>query len=185
MWVAERCNRFRVKVEFILLKRHQNRINLKMFFFFVPPIMAITRCPRIYRGGGGMGGGAPERNSCKHIHKTAAGGSASAAMHRLSDSIVFPNKHRHPLKWNKHKQRVKGTVNRGVVCPLGLGSGGRRSAGTYEKKGGNKRIKTWFDGGNHDILVSAARIKRSGRGCGTRFVSNDIYSCISIFGVFS
>ena len=98
--------------------------------------------PQDLSRGRGNGGVAPERNSCKHIHKTAAGGSASAAMHRLSDSIVFPNKHRHPLKWNKHKQRVKGTVNRGVVCPLGLGSGGRRSAGTYEKKRLKERRET-------------------------------------------
>ena len=38
-------------------------------------------------------------------------------MHRLSDSIVFLNKHRHPLKWNKHRQRAKGTVNRGSDVP--------------------------------------------------------------------
>lgn len=139
MWVAERCNRFRVKVEFILLKRHQNRINLKMFFFFCPSHNGDNKMPQDLSRGRGNGGVAPERNSCKHIHKTAAGGSASAAMHRLSDSIVFPNKHRHPLKWNKHKQRVKGTVNRGAVCPLGLGSGGRRSAGTYEKKRGKQK----------------------------------------------
>lgn len=36
-------------------------------------------------------------------------GSACAAKHGLSDSIVFPNKHRHPFKWNKHRQRAKGT----------------------------------------------------------------------------
>lgn len=70
------------------------------------------------------------------------------------------------------------------MCPFGLGSGGRRRAGICEKtqrEMGNNRIKTRFDGGIHDILVSAARIKRSGRGCGACFVSNDIYSHISIF----
>lgn len=44
-------------------------------------------------------------------------GSACAADHRLSDSILLPNKHRPPLKRNKHRQRVKGMGRRsGIGC---------------------------------------------------------------------
>lgn len=81
-------------------------------FFFFFSLMAITRCRSIHQG-------TPQWNPCKHIHKTAAGDQPVQPSIGSLVASPFPNKHRHPLKWNKQRQREKrnsGEENGVHVC---------------------------------------------------------------------
>lgn len=133
-------------------------------FFLFFSLMAITRCRSIHQG-------APQWNPCKHIHKTAAGDQPVQPSIGSLVASPFPNKHRHPLKWNKQRQRAKrnsGEENGVHVC---FGDSGWTWKKQRKKSCGSKHA-TMETSMTFYHFQSISKVKT---GCDTSFVSTDIY----------
>lgn len=138
------------------------------FFFF--SLMAITRCRSIHQG-------APQWNPCKHIHKTAAGDQPVQPSIGSLVASPFPNKHRHPLKWNKQRQRAKrssGEENGVHVCfrASGWTWNKQRKKSCGSKHATTETSMTFYH------FQSVSKVKT---GCDTSFVSMTFTSWIWTF----
>lgn len=99
--------------------------------------------------------------------------------HRLSDSIPFPNKHRHPLKKRIRTDRGQREQEGQLGCAFNFDFYGSGGCIKIKKK---LQMKTWFDGSMPDILLFGP-YQKVRMGWDSSFVSDDISFYISILSI--